>query len=290
MFGYCTHLNNLDLSNFDVSKVTDIDRLFIGCSNLTSVCLPSNIKITIDFPTKINGVNYHWKDENGIVRETAVQNLSTPMTYTRYNGKAPSKTDTTTTPAKPTTPSTPAPTEPQKISVTSITLTGASKKIAAGKSIQLTANVFPENATNKAVTWTSSNTKYVTVSETGKVTVKKNAAGKSVIIKATAADGSGASASYTIKVNKDSVKKITLSAASKTVKAGKSLKAKATVTTTGSSANKTLTWTSSNPKYATVSKSGKVKTTKAGKGKTVTITAASTDGSNKKAKIKIKIK
>ena len=176
MFGYCTHLNNLDLSNFDVSKVTDIDRLFIGCSNLTSVCLPSNIKITIDFLTKINGVNYHWKDENGIVRETAVQNLSTPMTYTRYNGKAPSKTDTTTTPAKPTTPSTPEPTEPQKISVTSITLTGVSKKIAAGKS---------------------------------------------VTIKATAADGSDVSASYTIKVNKDSVKKIKLSAASKIVKAGK---------------------------------------------------------------------
>lgn len=58
----------------------------------------------------------------------------------------------------------------------------------------------------------------------------------------------------------------------------------------GKKANTTLKWTSSNSKYATVSKTGKVKAKKAGKGKFVTITAVSTDGSNKKAKIKIKIK
>ena len=48
--------------------------------------------------------------------------------------------------------------------------------------------------------------------------------------------------------------------------------------------------TSSNTKYATVSKSGKVKAKQAGKGKKVTITAMATDGSGKKAKVKIKIK
>ena len=74
------------------------------------------------------------------------------------------------------------------------------------------------------------------------------------------------------------------------VQAGKTLKLKATVTTTGKSANKTLKWTSSNTKYATVSKCGKVKAKQAGKGKKVTITAMATDGSGKKAKVKIKIK
>ena len=39
----------------------------------------------------------------------------------------------------------------------------------------------------------------------------------------------------------------------------------------GKSVNKTLKWTSSNTKYATVSKSGKVKGKQAGKGKKVTI-------------------
>ena len=49
-------------------------------------------------------------------------------------------------------------------------------------------------------------------------------------------------------------------------------------------------WSSSNTKYATVSKNGKVSAKKAGKGKTVTITAKATDGSGKKAKVNIKIK
>ncbi|MBR2188883.1 MAG: Ig-like domain-containing protein, partial [Eubacterium sp.] len=75
----------------------------------------------------------------------------------------------------------------------------------------------------------------------------------------------------------------------KKVKAGKSLNLKAKVKYT-KGANKKLLWTSSNKKWATVSGSGKVKTTKAGKGKTVKITAAATDGSGKKKTIKIKIK
>lgn len=65
---------------------------------------------------------------------------------------------------------------------------------------------------------------------------------------------------------------------------------KTTIRTTGKKVNKTLRFTSSNTKYATVNKKGKVTAKKAGKGKTVTITAKATDGSGKKAKVKIKIK
>ena len=54
-------------------------------------------------------------------------------------------------------------------------------------------------------------------------------------------------------------------------------------------ANKTLAWTSSNTKIATVDKTGKVKAVKGKKG-TVTITARATDGSGKKATIKIRVK
>ena len=89
---------------------------------------------------------------------------------------------------------------------------------------------------------------------------------------------------------KNAVKKIKLTAKRKTVKAGKKLTVKAKVTTTGKKVNKTLAWSSSNEKYATVNQKGVVKATKAGAGKTVTITAKSTDGTNKKAAIKIKIK
>lgn len=166
----------------------------------------------------------------------------------------------------------------------------SSKKIAAGKKIQLKAVVAPSNATNPAVTWTSSNTKYATVTSKGKVTMKKAGIGKMVTITATETDGSGKKAIYKIKIMKHAVKKVKITARKRTVQAGKTLKLKATVTTTGKSANKTLKWTSSNTKYATVSKSGKVKAKQAGKGKKVTITAMATDGSGKKAKVKIKIK
>lgn len=178
----------------------------------------------------------------------------------------------------------------EDVKVTALSITGISKKIAAGKKIQLKAVVAPSNATNPAVTWTSSNTKYATVTSKGKVTMKKAGIGKMVTIKATATDGSGKKAIYKIKIMKHAVKKVKITARKRTVQAGKTLKLKATVTTTGKSANKTLKWTSSNTKYATVSKSGKVKAKQAGKGKKVTITAMATDGSGKKAKVKIKIK
>lgn len=180
-------------------------------------------------------------------------------------------------------------TDSSPVKVSSIKLSAISKKIAAGKKVQMKTEVFPANATNKAVTYKTSNKKYATVSASGKVTLKKAGAGKTVTITATAKDGSGKKAAYKISIMKNAVKSVKLKAA-KTVKAGKKLKVKATVKTTGKKANKKLKWTSSNTKYATVSASGVVKAKKAGKGRTVKITATATDGSNKKSAVKIKIK
>ncbi len=172
--------------------------------------------------------------------------------------------------------------------VSKLTISGISKKIAAGKKVKLAVDITPSNAANKAVTWTSSNKKIATVNSAGVVTMKKKSGGKSVTITATAQDGSGVKATYKIKSMKGVVKKVAVSG-KKTVKAGKTLKLKAKVTAT-KKANKKLKWTSSNKKYATVSSSGKVKALKAGKGKKVKITAMATDGSGKKKSVTIKIK
>lgn len=169
-----------------------------------------------------------------------------------------------------------------------IRLSGVSKKIAAGKKIKLVADIMPSNATNKAVAWTSSNKKVAVVNSAGVVTMKKKSGGKSVTITATAQDGSGVKATYKIKSMKGVVKKVTISGR-KSVQAGKTLKLKAKAKAT-KKANKKLQWISSNKKYATVNKSGKVKTSKAGKGKKVKITAMATDGSGKKKSITIRIK
>ena len=174
--------------------------------------------------------------------------------------------------------------------ITKIALTGISNKISSGRSIQLTATVSPNNVTNKKLKWSSSNTKVATVSQNGKVTIKKGTGGKSVTITAQATDGSGISASFKIKVMKDAVKKVTVKGAKKTLKVGRTMKLKAVVKTTkGKPVNKKVLWKSSNTKYATVS-SGKVKALKAGKGKKVKITAMATDGTGKKKVVTIKIK
>ena len=177
-----------------------------------------------------------------------------------------------------------------EIAVKNIKLTGISKKIAAGRKITLSPVFTPSNCSNKNLVWKSSNTNYATVSGKGVVSTKKKGAGKTVTITAVTTDGKGIQGVYKIKIVKHAVKKISLTAKSTSVKAGKNLTLKAKVQTTGKTANKTLAWTSSNTKYATVTKKGVVKTKKAGKGKRVTITAKATDGTGKKAKIKIKIK
>ncbi len=176
------------------------------------------------------------------------------------------------------------------IKIQKLAIKAPSKKLAAGKKVKLTLNVTPQNATNKAAKWKTSNKKYATVDKNGKITLKKKGIGKKVTITATAKDGSGKKASIKVQIMRHAVKSIKMTAPKRTLKAGKTMTVKAVVKTTGKNTNKTLTWKSSNKKYATVSKKGKVTAKKAGKGKTVTITAASTDGSNKKAKVKIKIK
>lgn len=116
----------------------------------------------------------------------------------------------------------------------------------------------------------------------------KKSGGKKAVITAVATDGSRVKASWKVTSMKGIVKNIKLTGV-KTVKAGKSVKLKATVKAT-KKANKKLLWTSSNKKYATVNGKGVVKTKKAGKGKKVKITATATDGSGKKSTVTIKIK
>lgn len=183
------------------------------------------------------------------------------------------------------------------IYVTKIKLKGSTRQISKKGKLQLTATVLPTDAENKKVKWYSSNKKYATVSQKGLVKAKKAGAGHSVVISCKAVDGSGTIASYYIRITEDSVKKIKITAKQNgktltkkaTVKAGKSIRLTAKITTTGKDVNKKVVWTSSNTKWATVSSKGKVKTKKAGKGHTVTITARALDGT-KKATFKVKIK
>ena len=80
---------------------------------------------------------------------------------------------------------------PEIVPVSQITLNKAETSISVGNSEKLTATVAPENATNKALTWASSDEDVATVAPDGTVTAVKAGA---ATITATAADGSGKSA------------------------------------------------------------------------------------------------
>ena len=177
------------------------------------------------------------------------------------------------------------------IPVSSIKLSGISKKIAAGKKIRLKATVLPVNADNKKIIWKVNNTKLASVSTSGLVKIKKKkTANKTVKVIATAKDGSGVKAVWKIRIMKGAVKKIKIKGVKKKLKVGRTMKLRAIVKTTKGKANKKILWISSNKDWASVSSSGKVKASKAGKGKTVTITASATDGSGIRKSVKIKIR
>lgn len=59
------------------------------------------------------------------------------------------------------------------VSVTGVSLDKTSLSLIIGNTQLLTANVIPENATDKSVVWSSSNTNVATVSSSGLVTAKK---------------------------------------------------------------------------------------------------------------------
>ena len=80
-----------------------------------------------------------------------------------------------------------AATEPEVVPVTGVTLSQTAVTLDIDQSINLTATVAPENATNKAVMWASDKTDIATVDANGKVTA---VAAGTANITVTTADGS----------------------------------------------------------------------------------------------------
>ena len=159
-----------------------------------------------------------------------------------------------------------------------------------GKKLTLKAKVNPANASNKALTWKSFNTKIAKVASNGVVTGVK--AG-TVKITATAKDGSRKSATCTVTV-RQSVSKITLSKTNVVLpKKGSSYNVRVTVAPKNAY-NKNVAVKSAKTKVAKVSastvKSGKtVKITAVKKGTTKVVFTAK-DGSKKSATCKVTVK
>ena len=159
----------------------------------------------------------------------------------------------------------------QVINVTGISVSPTSLTLTEGEHSQITATITPNNATNKNVSWSSSNTNVATVSNG---TVNAVAPGNATIT-ATSEDGNY-TATCTVTVNAMpivNVTGVTLNKANTTIEVGGSETLVATVAPNNAT-NKAVTWTSSNTSIATVS-NGVINAVAAGN---TTITVTTVDG------------
>lgn len=152
------------------------------------------------------------------------------------------------------------------VPVESVTLDQTSISIEEGESVTLSATVNPEDATDKTVTWSSSNESIASVDQNGKVTAIKE--GNATI----AAKAGEKEAMCSVTVNKKviPVTSITLDKESLTLFVGNEVTLTATVLPDDAT-DKTVTWTSSNTSAAIV-ENGVIKGVGAGRS-TITATA-----------------
>ena len=138
----------------------------------------------------------------------------------------------------------------KEIAVESITLDKTSLELFEGEVAMLYATVLPWNAPDKTVTWTSSNPSVATVDQDGRVTALHEG---TAAITAKAGDKT-ATCTITVKIP---VQSVTLDKTTLELDEGETVTLHATVLPENA-ADKTVTWTSSNPSVVTVDQSGKV--------------------------------
>lgn len=248
---------------------------FADCTNLKKVTFLSK-DVYID--DKAFGYVYNTKKELflrqgemdiiGYRWSTAEKYANRDLDFSYYDINVVSSTTTIPTVVKPT-----------KLTLNrkSVVLT----KYSRNTGTKLNATVTPTNATNKSVIWKSSNPKVAKVDSKGNVTTVSKG---TCIITATSTVDSKVKATCKVTVVQKVVS-VKLSAKSKTIKKGKSFTLKATVLPTNANI-KSVTFTSTNKKVATVNSKGKVTAKKSGK---TTIIVTTKDG-KKRAKCTVKVK
>lgn len=155
------------------------------------------------------------------------------------------------------------------IQVSSITLSDTNEVLYLGFTHFLTATLKPDNANDKSLTWSSSDTSVVTVSSSGSVTAKGLG---TATVTARATNGVSASCVFTVcDILPDS---LMVSKNTQELDVGQSFQLTGTITPSYAT-NKTITWSSSDTSVATVTQRGNVKAVGSGK---ATITAKTVNG------------
>ena len=165
--------------------------------------------------------------------------------------------------------------------ISKIKLDKSKKMMKKGSKFALSATITTATATNKELSWSSSNKKIVTVSKKGVITAKGYG---TATVTCSSMDGSGKRASCKVTVRRY-VTSLKLNRTKLTLQLKKSAALTAKLTPANADVKK-LKWSSSDKKIATV-KNGVVTAKKLG---TCYITCKAMDGSGKKARCRVTVK
>ena len=248
-FRYCHDLTNIEIPN----SVTSIgDEAFYGCNRLTKIiCLATT-------PPAIVSTTFSNYSAELYVPTCCISAYQSAIYWNNFNIK-----------------------EIPTIS-TSIVLNKTSASLKATETLTLVATVLPENATNKSVTWKSSNKAVATVDANGKVTAV--AVGEATIT-ATTADGSNKSATCKVIVVPTLATSITLDYTEYEMAEKSDFQLTATILPELTT-NKGVVWSSSDMWIASVDENGLVRAYSVGE---AVITATTIDGSNLSASCKVTV-
>lgn len=153
-------------------------------------------------------------------------------------------------------------TGPATVAVTGVSLNKSTINLVEGVSETLTATVAPDNATNKAVSWKTSDAAVATVDNSGKVTAVK--AGSATITVTTADGSKTATCAVTVTAKEVKVTGISVDPATLEIKEGDTGQLNV-VFTPADATSQDITWKSTNTEAATVDGSGLVTAIKEGK-------------------------
>lgn len=155
--------------------------------------------------------------------------------------------------------------------VTQIEIINAPEIMEVGNTAELAATVLPENATNKAVAWASSNPEILSVSANGAVEAK--AAGEATVT-VTAMDASAVKATVAITVQLPAVpvESVAITGAPESMEVGGTAELTAAVLPEDAT-NKAVTWASSSPEIISVDENGRIEA-KAEGNADITVTSA----------------
>lgn len=241
MFADCESVKSLDLSSFDLSDLWYADNMFENCDSLvqieTPTSVPEGLMIALPSPP------FARKDAATQKYDNLPRGSETDISFTIIR-------------------------QDKYVPVSSMTITPSSPEIVIDQEITLSANVAPEDATDRNVTWKSSDPNVASVDPATGVVKGKKVGEVTITATSTGIDQEGKqiTATCTVKVDydPDHVSRIVLDKTELSLERGESAQLTATVYP-DSAKDKTVTWSSDNPRIVDVDpKTGKVTNVTAG--------------------------